>query len=336
MMNRGKYTRLLLLSGIMLICLTVAALCMGRYSMNPADVISAIAAKISGSEANEAMQNILFKVRLPRVLASLFVGAALSLSGAAYQSTLRNPLVSPDLLGVSSGAAMGAAIAIFLGFSLQGVQLFAFAGGILAVLLATSLPKLLRNSSNMMLVLSGIIVSGFMISIIGILKFMAREQDQLASIVFWQMGSLSRVNMPQFFSVAPTILVCLVVMLAVSWRLNIISFGEREARTVGVNVKRLRGVIIVCASLLTASAVCISGTIGWIGLVIPHFGRLICGSDNTKLMPLAAILGGAFLLVIDTMARCLTSMEIPLSILSGLVGAPFFAWLLARQRAKIL
>jgi iron complex transport system permease protein len=336
MINRDKYTKLLLLAGIMLICLTVSALCMGRYSMDPADVIRAIGAKISGSTDNEAMQNILYRIRIPRVLASLLIGAALSLSGAAYQSTLRNPLVSPDLLGVSSGASMGAAIALFLGFSLQGVQLFAFAGGILAVLLATSLPRLLRNSSNMMLVLSGIIVSGFMTSIIGIIKFISSEQDQLASIVFWQMGSLSRVNMPQLLSVAPAIIIGLIVMLAVSWRLNILSFGEQEARTVGVNVKRLRGLIIVCASLLTASSVCISGTIGWIGLIIPHFGRLICGSDNTKLMPFAAILGGAFLLVIDTMARCLTSMEIPLSILSGLVGAPFFAWLLAYQRAKII
>jgi len=336
MIDRARYISLLLWAVIVLGALIIAALCMGRYSMNPLDVIAVIRAKIFGGESSEAMENILFRIRLPRVGAAILIGAALTLSGAAYQSTMRNPLVSPDLLGVSSGASVGAALAIFLGLSLRAIQFFAFAGGIFAVMLATSLPKLLRNSSNMMLVLSGIIVSGFMNALIGILRFVSREQDQLASIVFWQMGSLSRVNAAQLFSVAPSILLCLAVMIAISWRLNILSFGEDEARTVGVNVPVLRGITIACATLLTASAVSVSGTIGWIGLIIPHFGRLICGSDNTKLMPLAVILGGAFLLVIDTLARCLTSMEIPLSILSGLIGAPFFAWLLVRQRAKIL
>jgi len=334
--NRAAYYRLLLGSIITLAFLILTALCMGRYSMNPVDVIMVIASRITGGKADEAMENILFRIRLPRVAAAVFIGAALTLSGAAYQSIFRNPLISPDLLGVSSGASVGAAAAIFLGLSLQAIQLFAFAGGMLAVLLATSLPKLLRNSTNMMLVLSGIIVSGFMNAVIGVIKFSSRDQDQLSSIVFWQMGSLSRVNTKQLLSVTPPILLCLAVMFAVSWRLNILSFGEEEARTVGVNVSRLRGLTIVCASLLTASSVCVSGTIGWIGLVIPHFGRLICGSDNTKLMPIAAILGGAFLLVIDTLARTATSMEIPLSILSGLVGAPFYAWLLGCQRAKIL
>ena len=322
--------------GIVLVLLILAALCVGRYSMNPADVINVITSTITGGTVDEAMKNILFRIRLPRVLAALLIGAALTLSGTAYQSTFRNPLISPDLLGVSSGASFGAATAIFLGVSFQIIQLFAFAGGILAVLLATSLPKLLRNSSNLMLVLSGIIVSGFMNALIGILKFISREQDQLASIVFWQMGSLARVNGKQLLSVTPSILVCLVVMLLISWRLNILSFGEQEAQTVGINVPGLRGLTIISASLLTASSVCISGTIGWIGLIIPHFGRLLCGSDNTKLMPLAAMLGGAFLLIIDTLARCVTSMEIPLSILSGLVGAPMYVWLLSRQRAKIL
>ena len=323
-------------AAIMLALLVLAALCLGRYSMNPADVLAVIAAKITGGEADRAMSNILFLIRLPRVLAAILIGGALTLSGAAYQSIFRNPLVSPDLLGVSSGASVGAAAAIFLGLSFNAIQIFAFAGGMLAVLIASSLPKLLRNSSNMMLVLSGIIVSGFMNSIIGIFRFVSREQDQLASIVFWQMGSLARINMSQLLSVSPPILVCLVLMISISWRINILSFGEQEAQTVGINVKRLRLLAIISASLLTASSVSISGTIGWIGLIMPHFGRLICGSDNTKLMPLAAILGGAFLLVIDTLARCLTSMEIPLSILSGLVGAPFFAWLLIQKRAKIL
>ena len=336
MISRSGYARLALCTALALTVLFVAALSMGRYSMNPIDVLRVIYATATGGEADEAMANIVFLVRLPRVTASLLIGAALSLSGAAYQSAFRNPLISPDLLGVSSGASMGAATAIFFGVHLRIIPVFAFAGGILAVLLATGVPKLLRNSSNMMLVLSGIIVSGFMNSLIGVIKFVSREQDQLSSIVFWQMGSLARVNAAQLLSVSPVLLLSLTVMFAVSWRLNILSLGEQEAQTVGVDIPKLRGVTIICASLLTACSVCISGTIGWIGLIIPHFGRLICGSDNTKLLPVAAMLGGGFMIVIDTMARCLTSMEIPLSILSGLVGAPFYAWLLYRQKAKIL
>jgi len=336
MINRRSYARLLLKLFIVLIILVLAALCMGRYSMNPADVWNAALSKIRRTTVSKAMENVVFVVRIPRILTALLIGAALSLSGAVYQSAFRNPLVSPDLLGVSSGASVGAAVAIVLGLGTRFTQLFAFMGGISAVLLTTALPRLLRNNANMMLVLSGIIVSSFMSAVLGIMKFISDEQNQLASIVFWQMGSLSKVNMPQLLSVAPAIAVCAAILLAVSWRLNILSFGEQEAQTVGVNVPRLRGIVIICASLLTASSVCISGTIGWVGLVIPHLGRLMCGSDNTKLLPVAALLGGAFLLVIDTCARTVTSMEIPLSILSGLVGAPFYAWLLYRQKAKIL
>jgi len=336
MIEKNKYNILLLSSGIALLILVIAALSMGRYSMNPVDVLRAVHARVTGVSTNDAMEIVLFRIRLPRVIASLLVGAALSMSGAVYQSTFRNPLVSPDLLGVSSGASMGAVVAIFLGVSFQTIPIFAFAGGILAVLLATSLPKILRNSSNMMLVLSGIIISGFMSSVVGVMMMLSREQDQLSAIVFWQMGSLNRVNYTQLAVVAPVSLVCIAIMIMISWRLNILSFGEQEAQTVGVNVNRLRWIAIACASLLTANAVSISGTIGWIGLVIPHFGRLICGSDNTKLLPMSALLGGAFLLVIDTIARVATTFELPLSILVGLVGAPFFAWLLYRHKVKIL
>jgi len=267
--SNTRYARLVLLTGITLAVLFIIALSLGRYSMNPLDVIRVLRAAITGGEADEAMTNIVFLIRLPRVTASLLIGAALSLSGAAYQSTFRNPLISPDLLGVSSGASLGAALAILLESSLLMTQVYAFAGGLLAVALATSVPKLLRNSSNMMLVLSGIIVSGFMNAMIGVIKFISREQDQLSSIVFWQMGSLARINVAQLLTVSPAIIVSLLVLFALSWRLNILSLGEQEAQTVGVDIPKLRGAAIVCASLLTACSVCVSGTIGWIGLIIP-------------------------------------------------------------------
>ncbi|MCL2167271.1 MAG: iron ABC transporter permease [Clostridiales bacterium] len=336
-MSNSKYATLMLGITILLALMVMAALCLGRYSMNPLDVWKVLVAKLSGeTPPDEAMHNILFLVRIPRVAASLLIGAALSLSGAIYQSIFRNPLISPDFIGVSSGASVGASAAIVMGLSLQSVQLFAFTGGVLAVLLAASIPKLMRNSSNLMLVLSGIIVSGFMDAIIGILRFTSRESDQLAAIVFWQMGSLAKLDKGQLFSISPPILAALILMIALSWRINILSFGEQEAKTLGLNVARLRALAILCASLMTACAVCVSGKIGWIGLIIPHFGRLIGGSDNTKLMPLTALLGGAFMLLIDTLARNLTAAEIPLSILTGLMSAPFFVWLLSRNRLKVL
>ncbi|MCL2856722.1 MAG: iron ABC transporter permease [Oscillospiraceae bacterium] len=336
MIEKKRYNILLLAIGITLFLFVLAALTMGRYSMNPFDVLRAIHARVTDIPTNDSMEVILFRIRLPRVIASLLVGAALSMSGAVYQSTFRNPLISPDLLRVSSGASMGAVVAIFWGASFQAIPVFAFAGGIMAVLLATSLPKILRNSSNMMLVLSGIVISGFMSSVVGVMMMLSREQDQLSAIVFWQMGSLTRINYSQLVVVTPIFLACITIMILISWRLNILSFGEQEALSVGVNIKRLRWIAIACASLLTASAVSISGTIGWIGLVIPHFGRLLCGSDNTKLLPISALLGGAFLLVIDTIARVATTFELPLSILVGLIGAPFFAWLLHRHKVKII
>ncbi len=325
----------MLLLAVALVGFVLLGLCLGRFSVNPADVIGAFVSKITGAAGNDAMETVVFVLRIPRILAAMIIGAALSLSGAVYQNIFRNPLVSPDILGVSSGASVGAAGAILLGLGAVGTQAFAFFGGMLAVGIAVVLPRLMRNSSNMMLVLSGIITSGFMSSALGIMKFVAEESTELSAIVFWQMGSFSSIRMPDVIPISPVFIVCLVLLLALSWRINILSFGEIEARTLGMNVRALRTLTIVCASLLTASSVSISGTIGWIGLVIPHLSRLLIGSDNTKMLPVTALLGALFALVIDTIARVITTVEIPLSILTGIVGAPFYAWLLYKQKAKV-
>ncbi len=222
-----------------------------------------------------------------------------------------------------------------LGASLLTRQLMAFAGGLLAVLLATSIPKLFRNRTNMMLVLSGIIVGGFLSAVLSIMKFVAEEQTELSSIVFWQMGSVATVQGRELVAILPVFLVASGALLLLSWRINILSFGEMEARTLGVNTKRIRGIVVLCASLLTASAVSVSGTIGWIGLIIPHLGRLITGTDNNRLMPLTMMMGALFMLVIDTLARTLSTVEIPLSILTGFVGAPLYAFLLYKQKMRV-
>ena len=333
--NRG-YHLLMTVLLILFAGLSFMAVCIGRYSVNPLDVIHAIADRITGAPPRDpSMDIVFFNIRIPRVLAALLIGAALSISGAVYQSVFKNPLVSPDILGVSNGACVGAALAILLGTGILMQQMLAFAGGIIAVLIAIAIPRIMKNDSNLMLVLSGTIVSAFMCSILGIMKFVAEEDTELSAIVYWQMGSLSGIKMKEVATVFPVIFICGLALVLLSWRLNILSFGEYEARSLGVNLKLLRGLCVAGASMMTAASVCLSGTISWLGLIIPHLGRLLVGSDNTKLMPVSVVLGALFMLLIDTAARTLTSMEIPISILTGLIGAPIYAWLLYKQKAQV-
>jgi iron complex transport system permease protein len=334
--NKGYHLLVMGLTGA-LVGLFMIALSLGRYSMNPADVVRVLVETLTNSPPSDAaMHDVLFVVRIPRITAAVLVGAALSLSGAVYQGVFKNPLVSPDLLGVSSGACVGAAIAILLGSGMAMIQISAFAIGMVAVGISAAITRLLRSDSNMALVLAGIITGGFMSSFLGVLKYIADPETQLAEIVFWQMGSVASVNRAQILAVSPLFFICGALLLALSWRINILSFGEEEAKTLGMNVRLYRGITIACASLLTASAVSISGTIGWVGLVIPHLGRLLAGSDNTKLLPTTILLGGLFMLTIDTISRAAPPVEIPLSILTGLIGAPFYAWLLWKQRMSVI
>ena len=280
-------------------------------------------------------ENLLMGVRFPRTMATVIVGAALALSGVVYQGIFKNPLVSPDFLGVSSGACVGAAIAILLSLSAGLVQVFAFFGGILAVTLTLLIPKLLRSDSNIMLVLAGIIVGGAMSSILGFIKYIADPETQLAAITYWQLGSFAYVDNKAVLSVLPLSIAAAVILLMMAWWINILSLGEQEAQSLGANVSLLRGVCIVCSTILTAGAVCISGTIGWVGLVIPHFGRMMVGSDNRTLLPACCFIGGIFMLLVDTVTRIIGPAEMPVSILTGIIGAPFFAWLLYRQRMHL-
>lgn len=335
-MKNSAYARTLIVLLVLLLGSALAGLCAGRLSSNPIDIYNAIKGKLGIiSNPDDTMEIVLFSIRIPRVLASMVIGSMLSLSGAVYQGVFRNPLVSPDILGVSSGASVGAAGAILLGLGMAERQIFAFLGGILAVFLATRIPKLLKNHANLMLVLSGIIVGGFLSSLLAIMKFVAEEQTELATIVFWQMGSFSTITMKEILAISPAFIVGSILLIGLSWRINILSFGEVEAKTLGMDIEKYRGIIIVCASLLTAGAVSISGTVGWVGLVIPHLARLLVGSDHIKAIPVTVILGAIFMSVIDTVARALLTVEIPLSILTGLIGAPCYALLLYRQRASI-
>jgi iron complex transport system permease protein len=317
--------------------LFAASLTIGRFHVPAGQTARILASRFMPVDKTWTgqMENVVLRIRLPRLLGAMLVGGALALSGTAYQGVFKNPLVSPDILGVSSGACVGASAAILMHMGTLAVQLSALFTGLFAVIITTSIPKFFKNTSTPMLVLSGVIVSGFMISLQGLLKYFADPLDELPSIVFWAMGSLSSVKSDEIKAIGPAITVIMILLVMIRWRVNLLILGDNEAKSLGVDVRKMRGGIIVCSTLLTAGAVCMSGTIGWIGLVVPHLGRLIAGHDNKRLIPASILLGASFTIVIDTCARNLTGSEIPLGILTGMIGTPLFVWLLFVQRASI-
>jgi len=280
-------------------------------------------------------ETVVFQIRMPRVFAAMLIGAALATAGATYQGLFRNPMISPDFLGVTSGASIGGAIAILMGLPFFFVQVFAFVGGIAATLITLSIPKILRNSSAIVLVLSGIVVTGMFRSAMSVIRYLADPQTALASIVFWQMGSLSSVSPGEVIAVSLPMLICFVVITAISWWLNVMSFGEEQSALLGVNYKLYRRIAILCSTILAVLSVCIAGEVGWVGLAVPHLSRFMVGVDNKKVIPVSILTGAIFMLIVDTLARTLTTAEIPLGVLTGFVGAPFFIILLYRQRASV-
>ncbi|MDU4240589.1 MAG: iron ABC transporter permease, partial [Limosilactobacillus fermentum] len=284
---------------------------------------------------NALYANILYDIRLPRVLGAMVIGAALASSGIAFQNPFNNPLVSPDLLGVSNGAAVGAALAILLNSNLWVVQGFALIGGILAVSITVLIPRLVGQGGTLILVLSGIIISGFMQAALGLLKYLADPDSQLQSTVYWQLGSIAKLDIPSLLAALPMMIIGFIILIFFRWHLTIMSLGGQTAASQGINIERERLVIILAATLLTAGAVCLAGTIGWIGLVVPHIARRLIGDNARFALPLAAIFGAAFLLVIDTLARTMSAGEIPLSILTGFIGTPVFIYILAHRKDLI-
>lgn len=331
--------RVCIIAGLLILtAISIMAMCIGRYYVAPADVITVLLSRILPLKMQwpKNVENVVIVLRLPRVAGAILVGGALALSGAAYQGIFQNPLVSPDILGVTGGASVGAAGAILLGLGSWGVQGMAFGAGILAVTLTNLIPKMVGNRSKMMLVLSGVIVSGIAGSLMGILIYVADPNSELPAITYWQLGSLQKVVPRTVLIAIPVILICTVILLAIRWRINVLSMGDMEAKSLGISTGAFRNTAIVCATLLTASAVCVCGNISWIGLVIPHFSRMLVGPDNEKLLPMSFLMGGIFMLIIDTIARSLTGNEIPLGILTGLIGAPFYFYLLKKQGMSVV
>ncbi len=317
------------------------SLFVGRYDVAPSHVLQLLVAPIVNLFPGElvpftptwtpAEESVVYQIRLPRVIAAVLVGAGLSIAGAAYQGLFKNPLVSPDILGVSAGAGFGAALAILLSWNMAMVQLSAFGFAIFAVTITFLLSRFYRSSPALVLVLSGIIVSAFFTALISLTKYVADPYEKLPAITFWLMGSLAAVRYSDLAMVVPLFLAATFVLLLVRWRINLLAVGDDEARALGIDTKRMAQVIVLCSTLITASAVCIAGVIGWVGLVVPHLGRMLVGPDYTRLLPACLLLGACYMLVIDDLARLLINAEIPLGILTAIVGAPFFAYLLSRR-----
>lgn len=318
--------------------MTVLALCIGKYPVSPKESISILlrAATFQEQLSSDMTVNVVLGLRLPRILASIFVGAALSISGACYQGIFKNLLVSPDFLGVSSGACIGAALAILLGLTSAYISGFAFIGGIVAVLITAALPALVKNRSNIMLVLAGIIVSSLMSSILGFIKYTADPDTQLASITYWTMGDFSYVSPSDLITMVIVLIPPMIILMLMSWWIDVLSMGEDEAKTLGANVRLVRAIAILCSTLLTSGSICLAGTIGWVGLIIPHFSRMLVGSSNRKVLPVSCAVGGLFMLLVDTVTRVIGTTEMPVSIMTGIVGAPFFIWLLFKRKDKAL
>jgi len=331
--NHRKKDRVI---GFVLVILPISLLFLsfmiGRYPISPIEVISIISSKILNIEYSNIAETVIFQIRAPRIIAAMLVGAGLSISGASFQGLFRNPLVSPDILGVSAGAGFGAAIAILLSLNLFYIQIFALVFGLIAVAITYFVGRIVKNNSILVLVLSGMAIGSLFSALTSFIKYVADPYEKLPAIVFWLMGSLSSVSNREILVVILPILAGIGILLIIRWKINVISMGEDEARSLGLNTKNFTGLVIICCTIITASAVCISGVIGWVGLVIPHIGRMIIGPDHRKLLPATLSLGAFYLLLVDNFARALTTVEIPLGILTAIIGAPFFIYLLKKSK----
>jgi iron complex transport system permease protein len=315
-----------------LVAVIVVSFAAGRYPVPVGDLLRYL---LTGAYDDVNLPIVVWHVRSPRIIMAILAGGALSVSGAVYQGLFRNPMVSPDILGVSAGAGFGASLAIVLLAGLVGVQVSAFAVGLVAVFVSLSVSRLLglNHDRILMLVLSGMMVGALFNALIMLMKYVADSESKLPEITFWLMGSLTGVTLHDIKYILPVVLISLIPLWLNAWKLNILSFGEEEARTLGVNTRQLRIVSIACASLLTASIVSVTGIIGWVGLIIPHFARFIVGPDHRRLIPASFFAGASFLLLVDDLSRTVTTLEIPLGVITSFVGAPLF-FLVLRITAK--
>ena len=308
-----------------------AALAIGRFSVSLPDLWEAFHTRVTGTvHPDPAIDSVVFNLRLPRVIVAILIGAGMAVAGAAYQSLFSNPLATPDTLGVASGTCVGAVLGLLLNWNLVGVQAVALVGGLVTVLITTTVARTRNGRDVVMLVLAGVIVGALADAVLSILKLTADPTSELPEITYWLMGSLAGISYQQIAFAAPLLLLGMGVILALRWRLNVLALSDDEARAAGVNLRTLRIGIIVAGTVVTASVISMCGQVGWIGLIVPHAARMLTGSNNRQLLPVCVLLGAVIMLVIDTVARTITAAEVPVSVVSAIVGAPFFITLLRR------
>src|SRR5262245_7809989 len=325
----------LLIAFAVLVAGLLVAFTVGRYPVSLGDVWAVIFGKVTGTSTGVpgAVENVIWQVRGPRVLAAALVGAALAVAGTAFQGLFRNPLVSPDILGASSGAALGAVLGIFFSLGVFAIQAFAFVGGLIAVAAVYAIGSAVRaRDPVLVLVLTGVVIGSLLGAGVGLVKYLADPYNQLPAMTFWLLGSLAATTVADLVPLFGPVAIGTAVLIALRWRMNVMSLPEEEARSLGVATGPLRIAIVSAATLVTSASVATAGIIGWVGLVVPHIARTLVGPDFARLLPAAAILGGGYLLLIDTLARTAAEVEIPLGILTAVVGTPFFIWLLASMQ----
>lgn len=328
-----RTTTILALLTAVLVGTVLVAAGIGPYRIPPLVVLDAIWLWLTGRKPAADIETVLFSIRLPRLVAAAVVGAALAAAGSAYQSLFRNPLVSPDILGVSTGAGLGAVTGILLGMPVAMIQLLGFGGGLAVVVIVIMLSRALRGGGDILvMVLAGIVVGALAGAAISLVKVLADPYDQLPAITFWLLGSLAGVKVGDVAATVPMVLLGVAPLVLLRWQVGILSLGDDEARALGVEVARIRAVVIAGATLATASVVAISGVIGWVGLMVPHMARLLIGPRFDRQLPASILIGAAFMVAVDTLARSAATIEIPLGVLTAVIGGPVFVWLLARSR----
>lgn len=332
--QEGKRANIvLLILAAVLLALFLLSFCLGRYDVPLSEVVRILLSHLISLPQTwtDHMAAAVWNVRLPRILLACMVGGCLATAGTAYQSVFRNPMAAPDILGASSGACFGAALAILLGFARSGVTASAFCFSLLSVALVYLIAHRTHGSQVMTILLSGVMIGSLFSACTSYVKLVADPANQLPEITYWLMGSLSGTRLRDVgFAIIPMLL-GLIPLYLLRWRINLLTFGEEEARAMGINTKRLRLIVILCATVLTATSVAVSGMIGWVGLVIPHLSRKLAGNDCRHLLPVSTVFGAIFLLLVDNVSRNLLAVEIPIGILTAFVGAPFFLYLMARK-----
>ncbi len=328
-----RYRMFLLGMLVILLAVMILSFWVGYYPLSPAQVIKAFLSRFGwqGDILPQAV-TIFWNIRLPRILSAAFIGASLSAAGSTYQGMFRNPLVSPDILGVSSGASLGAAFAILNGGAAWVVQLSAFTGGVLAVSFSYLISRKSAHSQTLSLVLTGSMVMALCNAGVTMIKYVSDPNDVLQQITFWLMGSLTKTDMESFRWSAVPMAAGLAVILALRWRINLLTLEEEEAKSLGIHIKRYRLIFIAASTLLSASAVCLGGLIGWVGLMIPHMARALVGVDYGRLIPASMMLGAGYLVLMDDIARSVLSMELPLGVVTSVMGAPFFVSLIIKRK----